>query len=530
MGAPICNEEKDKRHNEAVITGSNIQKLNKNLFIVAKSVCKILLEGKNGSGFFIKFDLGKDEFQCLMSNEHVIDSNSIRNKETIIVKYDYSQKSLTLKLNPNFRYIKTFHKDDEYDETSNKKLNIDATVVQIIPEDNISNEYFLELESDYLNKAEFNSLINEDIFIPQFPGNEGLSHSEGKIKLLKKNYEFSHLASTDRGSSGSPIFLFNSSKVLGIHKAGRDDNTENYGDFIGPIYNFLKKDLRLKKFLMNKNIFDNFDNINVSTNKDGYGKSLYDNGDYYVGNLKEGIPNGRGTLYDKGNNKKFEGSFINGQPVNGTYYFESGEFYKGPLNNNLRHGFGKLFYSNRDIKYEGDFNKGIKEGKGKYFYENGEHYEGDFHNNHFHGKGKLFYANDNIHYEGDFVEDEKNGKGILYNEKGKKIYEGDFKQNKFDGKGKYIYDSGNYYIGPFKNNKRVGYGEYYSKRGDIIYEGDFARDVFEGEGKYVYENGSYYVGQFKNGKKHGMGTMYLQNGNIDYEGKFLNDKFINEDN
>ena len=62
-------------------------------------------------------------------------------------------------------------------------------------------------------------------------------------------------------------------------------------------------------------MFDNFDNINISTNKDGYGKSLYNNGDYYIGNLKEGIPNGRGTLYGKGNNKKFEGSFINGQAL-----------------------------------------------------------------------------------------------------------------------------------------------------------------------------------------------------------------------
>ena len=83
MGIP-CNGEKSKRHNESLITGSALKKVDRNLSIVAKSICKIFLEGKNGSGFFIKFDMGKDEFQCLMSNEHVIDSNSIRNKETII--------------------------------------------------------------------------------------------------------------------------------------------------------------------------------------------------------------------------------------------------------------------------------------------------------------------------------------------------------------------------------------------------------------------------------------------------------------
>ena len=526
MGIP-CNGEKSKRHNESLITGSALKKVDRNLSIVAKSICKIFLEGKNGSGFFIKFDMGKDEFQCLMSNEHVIDINSIEQRKTITVKYDFSEKTLKITLNPRLRYIKSFQQEDELEQASKNQLNIDATIVQILPEDNVSNDYFLELESGFSDKENYKSLIDKEVYIPQFPGHEELSHSEGKIKSMTDKYEFSHLASTNCGSSGSPIFLFNSSKVLGIHKAGKNDNTENYGDFIGPIYNFLKNDIRLRKFLYSTNIYDD---INVSSNRDGYGKSAYNNGDYYIGNLREGIPNGRGVLYDKRNNKKFEGSFINGQAVNGTYFFESGEFYKGPLSNNSQNGFGKLFYSNGDIKYEGNFVKGIKEGKGKYFYENGEYYEGDFHNNLFHGKGKIFYANDNIHYEGDFFEDEKNGKGILYNKKGKKVYEGDFKQNKFEGKGKYIYDNGNYYIGPFKNNKRSGYGEYYSKEGDIIYEGDFARDVIEGEGKYVYEDGSYYVGKFKNGKKHGMGTMYLPNGNINYEGRFENDEFINEDN
>ena len=43
-------------------------------------------------------------------------------------------------------------------------------------------------------------------------------------------YEFTHDANTDEGSSGSPIFLKNSSKVIGINKIG--NTSQNFGFFI----------------------------------------------------------------------------------------------------------------------------------------------------------------------------------------------------------------------------------------------------------------------------------------------------------
>ena len=55
--------------------------------------------------------------------------------------------------------------------------------------------------------------------------------ARGIIKEIDKN-EFTHLANTKKGSSGSPIFLENSIDVIGIHKEGSKDKTENYGDFL----------------------------------------------------------------------------------------------------------------------------------------------------------------------------------------------------------------------------------------------------------------------------------------------------------
>ena len=59
--------------------------------------------------------------------------------------------------------------------------------------------------------------INKDINIVQFPKDKCLSYSEGKIKEIKENI-ISHDACTASRSSGSPIFLKDSSKVIGIHQ------------------------------------------------------------------------------------------------------------------------------------------------------------------------------------------------------------------------------------------------------------------------------------------------------------------------
>ena len=55
------------------------------------------------------------------------------------------------------------------------------------------------------------------IYISQYPGGKELMNGRGIIKEINK-YEFTHLVNKEKGSSGSPIFLENSIKVIGIHK------------------------------------------------------------------------------------------------------------------------------------------------------------------------------------------------------------------------------------------------------------------------------------------------------------------------
>ena len=88
--------------------------------------------------------------------------------------------------------------------------------------------------------------------------NQKLKNSRGIIKKIE-NEEFIHLASTEHGSSGSPIFLKDSIKIIGIHKQGDIKQTENYADFISPIFNILKNDIKIIKNKINN---DNMNNKN----------------------------------------------------------------------------------------------------------------------------------------------------------------------------------------------------------------------------------------------------------------------------
>ena len=128
----------------------------------------------------------------------------VKNRLVIDVYYDDQKQERKISLNPDKRLIKVF-----------KNIDMDVTVIEKTPKDNIQQEYFLLPLIDYMNN--YKKLIGQDIAIIQYPKGE-LTFSEGKIINLTGLKEFAHGASTDEGASGSPIFLKGTTKVLGIHK------------------------------------------------------------------------------------------------------------------------------------------------------------------------------------------------------------------------------------------------------------------------------------------------------------------------
>ena len=141
------------------------------------------------------------------------------------------------------------------------------------------------------------------------------------------------------------------------------------------------------------------------------GKGIKFEGEYkYEGNFKDGKLNGIGNIYDKNNNKIYEGEFKNGN-FNGLGILNiNNKKYEGIfINNELIKG--KLYY--KDNIYEGEFHDLKKEGKGILYYKNEIIYIGEFKNDYFHGNG-IFYFNDMIKYKGEMKNGEIDGKGTFY--------------------------------------------------------------------------------------------------------------------
>ena len=120
-------------------------------------ICRILIksQGKEiiGTGFILGYQIDIDGFHCLLTNGHIISSESINNNNTIYITFE-ENKTANIKLDRNKRYIKSF-----IDE------GLDITVVEILDGDNINTKGFLELELDIpIN----NELINNEINISQY--------------------------------------------------------------------------------------------------------------------------------------------------------------------------------------------------------------------------------------------------------------------------------------------------------------------------------------------------------------------------
>jgi len=74
----------------------------------------------------------------------------VYDKNTIDVYYDCEDKKILIQLNSKERFIKDF-----------KYIIINATVKEILPKDNIPNDYFLLPQKDYMNGH--NKFIGESI-------------------------------------------------------------------------------------------------------------------------------------------------------------------------------------------------------------------------------------------------------------------------------------------------------------------------------------------------------------------------------
>ena len=487
------NVNVNTNNNSDEIDISKIVKVNKKqLYKLCKSICSIVTPNIIVTGFLIILYRGDKPLLCLICNGYEIQEEIEKSKEKIEVYYDNEQKKIKIYLDKNKRFIKGYK-------------DIDMTIVEILSEDNIGADYFLVPNLDYINAII--NLRNKNIYIPQFP-KEGLySFYYGEIKEIN-DYQFKHdqclniqaYGKIKSGTTGFPVFLDDSTEVIGIYKQGNQKD-EKFGFFIYLIIQLIQECICYKKKKYGKCTYEGY---LFNNKRDGKGKFTYENGDYFIGNWHKGLRNGKGKLYNKNGSLIFEGNFVNDQMEgNGKYIYPTGEYYIGEWLDNREHGKGAIYYRNGSIKYEGDFVFGKFEGFGKFIYKDGDYFIGNWSNGEKHENGTEYYKNGNIKFEGNFV----NGK--------------------IQGKGKYFYENGDYFIGYYNDGIKIEGTEYY-RNGKIKYEGNYVDDKYEGKGKLVSENGDYYIGKFLKGCKHGKGKEYYSDGSIKFNAVYKNNVLIKQ--
>ena len=162
------SEEEENIKEEVYIKDNNLFKFN-HIVNISKSIVKIKVQQKKfGTGFLIKFNKINKPLYCLMTNEHIVSNDMIKNEEKIEIFYENEKSHLSIKLNKKERIIQTF-----------KEMKIDVTIIEILEKDKINKEYFLSSISYYIN--EYKYFIGEDIEIQQFPLGKDLFLSKGKV-------------------------------------------------------------------------------------------------------------------------------------------------------------------------------------------------------------------------------------------------------------------------------------------------------------------------------------------------------------
>ena len=202
-----------------------------------KCVCKIHKNGLNGTGFFSLIPYGNTQIKVLLTNNHVLKENDIKDNNII-----------SFSINNNMKYIKIEKGRKKY--TSEK---YDTTIIEIKDTDDLEDvvEYLVidesNLQSIKKGKIEiynehFNNIYkNESLYVLNFLGGKEIVISYGLFAKIEESKIY-HKCTTDYGSSGAPILSLENNKLIGIHYGFMDNVKFNFnlGTLIAfPIIDFL---------------------------------------------------------------------------------------------------------------------------------------------------------------------------------------------------------------------------------------------------------------------------------------------------
>jgi formylglycine-generating enzyme required for sulfatase activity len=196
------------------------------------------------------------------------------------------------------------------------------------------------------------------------------------------------------------------------------------------------------------------------------------------------------------------------------HVWENGDRYEGEWKDGQREGQGVMVFANGD-RYEGEWKGDEMEGQGIYIFASGNRYQGQVKAGRQDGYG-VFINVSGSRYEGEWKDDKKSGQGIMKVADGS-IYNGEWKENRREGRGVMVFANGDRYEGEWKDDKREGQGIYVFTNGDR-YEGEWKADMREGQGVFIDMEGDRYEGEWEAGLQEGRGVAVL--GGDTYEGEW----------
>lgn len=218
------------------------------------------------------------------------------------------------------------------------------------------------------------------------------------------------------------------------------------------------------------------------TDRNGYGKDVYDNG-FYEGQFENELRHGKGK-----------------------YCWESGTVYEGDWVNDLKHGYG--IYAASWGRYEGLWKDDHRFGNGKETTKDGKVFEGNWTSDN--SASPVYFIYNGVKVCGKIVD----GKFIEDSNCQRQELNLTFKKES--------YDNGRYEGYFDKEGLRSGFGKYFWNSGSR-YEGNWEEDVRKGHGAFFWTDGSRYEGEWENDKMNGYGTYYSANGSV-FQGQWKDDQ------
>lgn len=335
----------------------------------------------------------------------------------------------------------------------------------------------------------------------KFNGGGTLTREDGSVKsgIWENGNLISAEVSVDT-KAGKYEGLVKNGKPNGYGRLAYKNNTEYEGDWKDGVWNGIGQYI-----VVNDTITSEWKNGVAE------GNTQMVLGDYqYDGQCKNNLPDGQGSFYSTNPDVQYlyAGEWVGGKRQGyGDTVYPNGDAYYGEWLNDEYSGIGRYRFANGD-SYDGEWKNNLPDGKGKYVAESFT-YAGDWLKGWIHGTGRLDYSNGDT-YEGDFCEGQKCGQGAYFFANGN-TYEGEFYNDKINGLGVFTFTDGNRYEGEFSDGKIYGNGTlYYSDTTGVVTITAFwdKPNEFPSKASIIFPNGDAYEGPLLNGEPTSAGFWY----------------------